>query len=95
MYSNSNMFLHDCQSWNKFEIPTKIYSMNKNVKKRFGKNLKKFRRLKGLSQEELSFDLDLDGSYIGKVENAKLNITIDKIISIADYLGIDVIELFK
>ncbi len=69
--------------------------MNKNVKKRFGRNLKKFRRMKGLSQEELSLELDLDGSYIGKVENAKLNITIDKIISIADYLGIDVIELFK
>ena len=69
--------------------------MNKNVKKRFGRNLKKFRRMKGLSQEELSLELDLDGSYIGKVENAKLNITIDKIISIADYMGIDVIELFK
>ena len=54
--------------------------MNKNVKKRFGRNLKKFRRMKGLSQEELSLELDLDGSYIGKVENAKLNITIDKII---------------
>lgn len=69
--------------------------MNKNVKKRLGKNLKKFRRLKGLSQEELSLELELDGSYIGKVENAKLNITIDKIIHIADYLGIDIVELFK
>lgn len=69
--------------------------MNKNVKKRFGKNLRKFRRQKKLSQEELSLDLDLDGSYIGKVENAKLNITIDKMISIADYLGIEVVELFK
>ena len=69
--------------------------MNKNVKKRFGKNLKKYRRLKGLSQEELSLDLDLDGSYIGKVENAKLNITLDKINSIANYLGIEVIELYK
>ncbi len=69
--------------------------MNKNVKKRFGRNLRKIRRAKGLSQEELSLELDLDGSYIGKVENAKLNITIDKIISIADYLGIEVIELFK
>lgn len=69
--------------------------MNKNVKKRFGKNLRKFRRQKKLSQEELSLDLDLDGSYIGKVENAKLNITIDKMISIADYLGVEVVELFK
>ncbi len=69
--------------------------MNKNVKKKFGKNLRKYRKQKGLSQEDLSLELELDGSYIGKVENAKLNITIDKIISIADFLGIEVIDLFK
>lgn len=70
-------------------------NMNKNVKKRFGKNLQKYRRQSRLSQEELSLELDLDGSYIGKVENAKLNITLDKIIAIADYFEIDVVELFK
>ena len=69
--------------------------MNKNVKKRFGKNLQKYRRQRGLSQEELSLELDLDGSYIGKVENAKLNITLDKIIAIASYFGIEVVDLFK
>lgn len=69
--------------------------MNKNVKKRFGKNLQKYRRQRRLSQEELSLELDLDGSYIRKVENAKLNITLDKIIAIADYFEIDVVELFK
>ncbi len=69
--------------------------MKEDIKKRFGKNLKKYRRLRGLSQEELSLNLDLDGSYIGKVENAKLNITIDKIICIANYLDIDIVELFK
>ncbi len=69
--------------------------MNIDVKKRFGKNLQKYRRQKKLSQEELSLELDLDGSYVGKVENAKLNITIDKIIKIANYLEIDVIKLFE
>lgn len=69
--------------------------MNRNVKKKFGKNLRKFRKMKGLSQEDLSLELELDGSYIGKVENAKLNITLDKIISIADFLEINVIDLFK
>ncbi len=69
--------------------------MNKNIKKKFGRNLRKYRKMKGFSQEDLSLELDLDGSYIGKVENAKLNITIDKIISIADFLEINVIDLFK
>ena len=69
--------------------------MNNNVKRRFGKNLKKFRKQRGLSQEDLSLELNLDGSYIGKVENGKLNITIDKIILIANYLERDIVEFFS
>lgn len=69
--------------------------MTKDIKKKLGKNIKKLRKLQGLSQEELSLNLDLDGSYIGKVENGKLNITIDKISSIANFFDVDVIELFR
>ena len=69
--------------------------MKKNIKKKFGKNLRKFRKQKGYTQEELALSLDLDNSYIGKVENAQLNITLDKIISISEFLGIDPCELFK
>ena len=69
--------------------------MKKNIKKKFGKNLRKFRKQKGYTQEELALNLDLDNSYIGKVENAQLNITLDKIISISEFLGIDPCELFK
>ncbi len=66
-----------------------------NAKKKFGKNLKKIRKQKGLTQEGLSLSLNLDNSYIGKVENAQLNITIDKMILIAEYLGVDIVDLFK
>ncbi|MDO5436867.1 MAG: helix-turn-helix transcriptional regulator [bacterium] len=69
--------------------------MNKNIKKKFGRNLRKFRKQKGFTQEELALNLDLDNSYIGKVENAQLNITLEKIIAIADFLGIEVVDLFK
>ena len=69
--------------------------MNKNIKKKFAKNIKKLRKQKRLSQEALSLELDLDGSYIGKIENAKLNITLDKIILIADYFNIPVKDLFE
>jgi len=69
--------------------------MTKDIKKKLGKNIKKLRELQGLSQEELSLNLDLDGSYIGKVENGKLNITIDKISSIANFFDVDIIELFR
>lgn len=69
--------------------------MTKDIKKILGKNVRKLRKQRGYSQEELSLNLDLDGSYIGKVENGKLNITIDKIAAIAKFLDIEVIELFK
>lgn len=69
--------------------------MNKNVKKKLGKNIKKLRLQNGLTQEDLSLELNLDWSYIGKVENAKMNITIDKIIQIADFFKISVKSLFE
>ncbi len=69
--------------------------MTKDVKKILAKNIKKLRRQKGITQEDLSFELELDGSYIGKIENAKINITIDKIIKIADYFKVDVYKLFQ
>lgn len=69
--------------------------MNKNIKKKLGKNIKKLRLLNGLTQEDLSLELNLDWSYIGKVENAKMNITIDKIIQIADFFKVSVKSLFE
>ena len=78
----------------KIYIDNKIM-MNKNIKKKFAKNIKKLRKQKRLSQEALSLELDLDGSYIGKIENAKLNITLDKIILIADYFNVAVKDLFE
>lgn len=69
--------------------------MVKNIKKILAKNVKKFRKLKGVTQEEMSLELELDGSYIGKLENANMNITIDKIDKIAKYFGIDTYILIK
>lgn len=69
--------------------------MTKDIKKIFANNIKKLRNQYGITQEGLSFELDFDGSYIGKIENAKMNVTIDKIIKIADYFKIDVYKLFQ
>ncbi len=69
--------------------------MTKDIKKIFAKNIKKLRKQNGITQEDLSFELEFDGSYIGKIENAKMNITLDKIIKIADYFKVDVYKLFQ
>ena len=69
--------------------------MNKDVKYKLANNIKKIRQEKGISQESLSLDLDFDVSYIGKVENEKMNISIDRIIKIANFLGVKFEELFR
>ncbi len=69
--------------------------MTKDIKKILAKNIKRLRKQKRLTQEHLSLELDFDGSYIGKVENAKLNITIEKLELIANYFGVSAFELLK
>ncbi len=71
------------------------YSMTKDIKKILAKNIKKLRKRKRLTQENLSLELELDGSYIGKIENAKMNITIEKLDLIAKYFGVETFELLK
>ncbi len=69
--------------------------MNEDIKEIFAKNVRKFRKQKKISQETMSLELNLDISYMGKIENAKMNFTIDKAIAIANFLEVDLISLFK
>lgn len=69
--------------------------MNEDIKHKLANNIKKLRQEKGFSQESLSLELDFDVSYIGKVENEKMNISINKIIKLANFFGVHFNELFK
>lgn len=69
--------------------------MTKDIKKILAKNIKRLWKQKRLTQENLSLELELDGSYIGKIENAKMNITIEKLDLIAKYFEVDTFELLK
>ncbi|MCX6233149.1 MAG: helix-turn-helix transcriptional regulator [Bacteroidetes bacterium] len=42
----------------------------------FGEKVRKIRKERGLSQEELSFKADLHRTYIGMIERAEKNITL-------------------
>ncbi len=68
-------------------------SKNKILKK-FGANVRKVRKEKGLSQEQLSFKADLHRTYIGMIERAEKNITLINIEKIANALDVDIKELF-
>lgn len=57
-------------------------------------NIEFLRKSKGLKREELSLLLGFDNSYISKLEKCKINITLDKLIKIADFFDVDVKDLF-
>jgi transcriptional regulator with XRE-family HTH domain len=65
-----------------------------NILKTFGKNVRKHRREKGLSQEELAFKANLHRTYIGMIERAEKNITLINIEKIANALEVNIKELF-
>ncbi|CDD09838.1 MAG: helix-turn-helix domain-containing protein [Clostridiales bacterium] len=61
----------------------------------FGINLSRIRAAKGLSAYELSLRLNKDASYVHKVENAKINPSLQTILDIAKVLEISPKELFE
>ncbi len=61
----------------------------------FGANVRKFRRLLNISQEELAHKADLHRTYIGMIERAEKNITLVNIEKIANALEVKIEDLLK
>jgi len=61
----------------------------------FGVKVRELRKLKNLSQEELSYKADLHRTYIGMIERAEKNITLMNIEKIANALDIQISDLFN
>jgi len=61
--------------------------------KKLGKNIKMMRVYKDQSQAELSFKSGLDQSYLSRVENGTVNVTVVKLCQIAKAIECKVIEL--
>ena len=61
------------------------------------KNIKKYRKLKNLTQQELADKAGLTMNYISKIESIKMQrgFTIPSLTRIADALEIDIKELFN
>jgi len=73
-------------------IPT-IILMN-DIRKLFGKNIKKLRTRKWWTQEELSGYSGLHRNHISMIEIGKKNVTIDSIKKLADAFRVVAKELF-
>lgn len=63
--------------------------------KLIGERIRNYRKLKGLSQEELGFLANLHSSYIGQVERGEKNATLGSIEKITQALEIPLEELFR
>lgn len=76
-------------------IGTNSVATKSNLKCVFGKNLKYYRHLKGITQEKLAEYINLNSSYVSELENGKYGTTFDKIELIASILEVEPYELFK
>ena len=67
--------------------------MSKNILKKFGKRVKAERLKQNLSQEELAEKAGVHRTYIGMIERAEKNITLQNIEKIAKALCISLDKL--
>ena len=66
-----------------------------NIKAVVGKNVRRYRELKGLSQEELAFDADLHRTYVSGVERGIRNPTVLIVAKLANALSVDPAKLLE
>lgn len=62
---------------------------------KLGKNLKRIRTEKGISQGDIARALDVGRSFITNIENGKTNPTLATIAKIAKVVGVSTDELLK
>lgn len=66
-----------------------------SILKAFGKRIRELRVKKGLSQEDLAMNAELDRSYVGGVERGERNISLLNIERLALALDVSLGELFE
>ena len=69
--------------------------MSKNILKKFGKRVREERKKQKLSQEELAEKTGVHRTYIGMIERAEKNITLQNIEKIAKALKTSIDNLMK
>lgn len=65
-----------------------------DTKATIGWNMRKLRVARGLSQERLALEANIDRSYIGRVERGSENVTVSTLEEVAKVLGVPVRDLF-
>lgn len=73
----------------------KLAIMKKDVLIRFGKKVRTLRLEQGLSQEQLADKAGFHRTYVGMIERAEKNITLENIEKISKALGCKITELIE
>ncbi|MGY8164730.1 helix-turn-helix domain-containing protein [Klebsiella pneumoniae] len=59
----------------------------------FGQLVRKYRKERNMSQEQLALLCNMDRSYLGRIERGEVNPTLEKIYEISDALNISASDL--
>ena len=69
--------------------------MKQDIYNTIGKNIQKYRKIKGIIQHDLAQGLFLSDSFIAKLESkTRQTISIDTLEQIADFLEVDITVFF-
>lgn len=68
--------------------------MAKTIKEKFGERVRELRNQKGLSQEKLANEADIDRTYMTSLENGKRNVSLVNIEKVINALGTDWSQFF-
>jgi transcriptional regulator with XRE-family HTH domain len=60
-----------------------------------GRNIRRLRRERGLSQEELADEIGVHRTFMGGVERGERNLTLQTLERLAERLGVDPVSLLE
>lgn len=69
--------------------------MKKNISNSISQNIKKYRLINNMTQEELAGKLNLDTQYYAQLERGERNFTIEKIIQLCSIFHIGIDEIIE
>lgn len=68
--------------------------MRNSFAQKFGDMVRRAREARNLSQEELGFRVDIHKNYIGFIERAERNVSLEKAVLLIQYLNLNIEELY-
>lgn len=71
-----------------------VVDIGKRAVRNFGRRLKSIRSIRALTQEELAAKLELDTTYISRIENGKRSPSLPNIARIAHALDVPIVAMF-